>query len=106
MDPLYYYMQFVKFGFGRTVRDASRMIQNKQLSREKGLELARKYDHEFPHEFFDEVLEYLNLSQREFHDIVDKHRNLEIWEQEGDGWKLQYPLSDVDDSDEVRKTYG
>ena len=27
IDNLYYYMQFIKFGFGRAVRDASRLIQ-------------------------------------------------------------------------------
>jgi N-acetyl sugar amidotransferase len=92
MDPLYYYMQFIKFGFGRAVRDASRMIQNGHITREQGLEFARKYDHEFPHEFFEEVLDYLSLSEQEFRDIVDKHRNPEIWARSGNDWKLRYPL--------------
>ena len=35
IDTLYYYMQFIKFGFGRATRDACRMIQNNQLSREE-----------------------------------------------------------------------
>jgi len=93
MDPLYYYMQFIKFGFGRAVRDASRMVQNKQMTREKALELAKKYDHEFPHEFFNEVLLYLNINEEEFNDIVDKHRNLEIWKKTGNDWALRYPLT-------------
>ena len=92
MDPLYYYMQFIKFGFGRAVRDASRMVQNKQMTREKALELAKKYDHEFPHEFFNEVLLYLDINEEEFNDIVDKHRNLEIWKKTGNDWALRYPL--------------
>ena len=33
IDTLYYYMQLIKFGFGRTIRDASRLIQNKHISR-------------------------------------------------------------------------
>ncbi len=92
MDPLYYYMQYIKFGFGRAIRDASRMIQNGHMTREEGLELAGKYDSEFPQEFFDEVLEYLDLSEDEFHHIVDKHRNPEIWKKEDGGWRLRYPL--------------
>ena len=92
MDPLYYYMQFIKFGFGRAVRDASRMIQNKHLTREEALELARKYDSEFPHECFDEVLKYLDLDKDEFTVIVDKHRNDEIWGKDGKDWKLKYPI--------------
>lgn len=92
MDPLYYYMQFIKFGFGRAVRDASRMIQNGHLARAEGLELARKYDHEFPHEFFPEVLEYLNLNESVFQEVVDKHRNLEVWTKSAGLWQVRYPL--------------
>lgn len=91
-DNLYYYMQYIKFGFGRAVRDASRMIQNRQMERGKGLELARKYDHEFPSLHFKDMLEYLSLREDEFLEIVDKHRNPEIWKKEGDEWKLRYPL--------------
>ena len=58
IDCLYYYMQFIKFGFGRATRDACRMIQNNQMTREKGIELARKYDNEFSEDDFDEVLKF------------------------------------------------
>jgi len=92
MDNLYYHMQFIKFGFGRAVRDACRMIQNDQMSRERALALARKYDDEFPYEYFDEVLDYLDLSEDRFHEIVDMHRNPEVWEEDGGDWKLRYPL--------------
>jgi hypothetical protein len=92
MDNLYYYMQFIKFGFGRAVRDACRMIQNDQMSRAKALALARKYDDEFPYEYFEEVLDYLDLAEDKFHEIVDMHRNLEVWQKEDNDWKLRYPL--------------
>ena len=36
MDDLYYYMQYIKFGFGRCTRDVSRHIQNGHLSTEDG----------------------------------------------------------------------
>lgn len=90
-DNLYYYLQYIKFGFGRATRDASRMIQNKQLTREAALDLARKYDHEFPALYFKDMLEYLSLTEKEFYDIVDKHRNSEIWEKSPEGWRLRYP---------------
>lgn len=92
MDTLYYYMQYIKFGFGRAVRDASRMIQNGHLTREEGLDLARKYDDEFPHTYFHDQLEYLGLTKPEFDETVDRHRNEEIWAFEGNRWKLRYPL--------------
>ena len=48
MDDLYYYMQYIKFGFGRCIRDVSRFIQNGHLARKEALDLCLKYDGEFP----------------------------------------------------------
>jgi N-acetyl sugar amidotransferase len=91
IDTLFYYLQYVKFGFGRAARDASRMIQNGHLTRAEGLDYVRRYDHEFPHTYYAEQLEYLGLSDREMREIVDLHRNEEIWEG-GDGqWALRHP---------------
>lgn len=92
MDNSYYYFQFIKFGFGRASRDASRMIQNHHISREEGLELVRKYDDEYPRTFFEEALDYLGVNEREFNEVVDLHRNSEIWKFEGNQWKLRYPV--------------
>ena len=79
IDNLYYYMQYVKFGFGRATRDSCRMIQNNQMTREKAIELARKYDNEFPSKNLKEVLSFLDLNEDKFEEIVNKHRNEEIW---------------------------
>lgn len=91
IDNLYYYMQFVKFGFGRAIRDSCRMIQNNQMTRAEGLELVRKYDDEFPSSFHDEHLEYLKMNAVEFTETVDKHRNKELWNFSGNRWALRYP---------------
>jgi N-acetyl sugar amidotransferase len=88
IDSLYYYMQYVKFGFGRATRDACRMIQNNQMTRAEGAELARKYDAEFPSTHFQENLRYLDLAEPEFTEVVDQHRNREIWRRDGNEWKL------------------
>ena len=79
IDSLYYYMQYIKFGFGRATRDACRMIQNNQMTRMQAIKYAREYDHEFPLKDFKEVLTFLDLSEEEFEKIVNKHRNDEIW---------------------------
>ena len=89
MDNLYYYMQLIKFGFGRATRDACRMIQNDQMSRDEGLSLVAQYDAEFPQTFFEENLDYLGMNRAEFTRLVDLHRNSEIWRREE--WKLRFP---------------
>lgn len=91
IDNLYYHMQFIKFGFGRAVRDTCRMIQNGQMTRDEALELVRKYDDEFPKTSHDEHLEYLGLSEAELSETIDRHRDPQIWEQEGNRWILRHP---------------
>ncbi len=89
IDALYYYMQYIKFGFGRATRDSCRMIQNNQMTRDEAIILARKYDNEFPEQDFNEVLDYLKLNQDSFDEIVNKHRNTEIWKSsKNNKWEL------------------
>lgn len=92
IDDVYYYLQFIKFGFGRAARDASRMINNGHMSREEGLRLAQKYDGEFPKTHYRDVLEFLSMSSGEFSQIIDLHRNPEIWDMVGNEWRLRHPL--------------
>ena len=89
IDSLYYYMQYIKFGFGRAVRDTSRFIQNSQMSRNEALEIVKKYDGEFPKNDLKEVLEYLNLNNFDFEEIINNHRNSEVWKKDNNSWKLK-----------------
>lgn len=90
IDNLYYYMQMIKFGFGRASRDASRQIYRGRMTRPQAVEMARQYDEEFPRTFFADDLDYLGLTEPEFYRLVDEHRNPEIWKFEGNQWKLRY----------------
>ena len=92
-DNLYYYMQYIKFGFGRTIRDACRLVQNGQMTREEALDRARAFDGEFPEEFLPEMLEYLDMDRAEFDRTVDLHRNPELWVRDSSGWRLRFPVA-------------
>ena len=92
IDDLYYYMQFIKFGFGRAVRDTSRFIQNDRMTREEAIKIVKKYDGEYPERNLSEVIKFLNMTNGEFTEIIDKHRNNEIWENKGNFWELKNKL--------------
>jgi N-acetyl sugar amidotransferase len=91
IDDLDYYMMYVKFGFGRASRMASRLIQNGHLTREQGMQLVRRYDGEFPRRYLWQICDYLGMTEQEIRDVADKHRNPEIWMQEDGQWKLRHP---------------
>jgi len=88
IDDLYYYMQYIKFGFGRSTRDVSRFIQNGHINKIQGLKFIKKYDGEYPQRNLQEVLNYLSLKEYDFDEVIDKHRNLEIWRQKNNHWEL------------------
>ena len=68
-------MQYIKFGFGRSIRDAARLIQNGIISKEEAFHLIKKYDGEFPRKYFKNVIDYLDISnENEFIEIVDQQK--------------------------------
>lgn len=92
MDDLYYYMQFIKFGFGRCARDTSRLIYRGKMDRNEALRLSKLYEGEFPEHTIDAALEFMKISRPEFEKIVDKHRENWIWEKKDSRWDLRYPI--------------
>lgn len=91
-DGFHFYMQFIKFGFGRCTSEAAMEIRSGHITREEGVALVRKYDGEFPKKYFKEYLQYLDLTEEEFWKIVGKFRSPHVWEKTIDGWKLKYQV--------------
>ena len=54
-------------------------IRNGKITREEGVLLVDKFDQEFPKKYFSEFLNYISLSENEFHDTVDKFRSPHLW---------------------------
>jgi N-acetyl sugar amidotransferase len=88
-DGFHFYMQFIKFGFGRCTSEAAMEIRCGHITREEGVALVRKFDGEFPRRYFKEYLEYLDITEEEFGKIVDKFRSPHIWEKVNGQWKLR-----------------
>ena len=89
IDGFNYWTTFVKFGIGRATYDASQEIQQRHITRSEGVALVRRFDGEFPVRYFREILEYLSLSEDEFHKIADRFRSPHLWHKETGVWKLR-----------------
>ena len=66
------YIKFLKRGFGRTTHLASIDIRNGKLSREKGLDLVKKFDGKRPHSL-DWFLKLLGITEEKFNEIIKNH---------------------------------
>jgi len=91
IDDPYFFLQFLKFGFGRALRDAARAIQNGHMTRAEGLAMVEKYDGEPPQTFRKQWLDYVSMTEEDFREVTDLHKNAEIWDEHSQGWSLRNP---------------
>ena len=92
-DGFHYYLRYIKFGLGRSVDDAAHEIRDGHLTREEGVALMHRYEGEFPERYFKEFLEYLDITEEHFWDVVDSWRTPHLWEKDNGEWRLKYPIS-------------
>ena len=87
--PMHFYTMYVKFGIGRATYDACQEIRNKKITRDEAIKLVIKFDSEFPKRYFQEFLNYLNISENEFKKKIDELRSPHLWEQKNSKWVLK-----------------
>ena len=93
IDPFHYFATLIKFGIGRCTYDAAQEIRNNKITREEAACLVKKYDTEFPTKYFKEFLKYIDSTEEEFWETIDKHRSPHIWKKVNREWKLRHTVS-------------
>ena len=111
IDDFHYYTTGIKFGIGRASYDAAQEIRSGDITREEGIALVSKFDHEFPTRFEDEIYRYLSLPKNEFPDasemfeqpimdseyfknLTDGFRSPHIWKFQDGSWQLRHVIED------------
>lgn len=109
IDDLHYYTTGVKFGIGRASYDAAQEIRSGDINRDEGVALVKRFDHEFPDRFANELFSYLSLPEGEFPQaakmfeqpfmdrdyfnlLADQFRSPHLWYKEQGEWKLRHPV--------------
>ncbi|MBF0216038.1 MAG: N-acetyl sugar amidotransferase [Candidatus Omnitrophica bacterium] len=93
-DGYHFYLGYMKFGLGRASRDAQQDIRRNHITREEGVALVRRYDHEFPKKNFEWFLGYLAITEEFFWQVMDLYRERSnVWEKEYGKWILKYLVS-------------
>ena len=92
IDGQHYYTMFIKFGQGRAMNDVNRDIRDGFISREEGVELINKYDGEMPKKYFQEVLDYMGISEERYWEVIDAARSPHLWEKVNGEWQLKHKV--------------
>lgn len=110
IDDFHYYTTGTKFGIGRASYDAAQEIRSGDIDRDEGIALVRRFDHEFPERFADEIFRYLSIPAAEFPEahrmfeqptmdreyfthLTDSFRSPHLWLWEDGQWKLRHPIA-------------
>ena len=93
IDDLHYYTTYIKYGIGRATYDASQEIRNNHLTRDEGKNLVKKYDGEFPDNYFSEIMKFLEIDEKNFYKICDKFRSNHLWKKVKNNWKLRHTVN-------------
>jgi N-acetyl sugar amidotransferase len=109
IDDLHYFTTGIKFGIGRASYDAAQEIRSGDILRDEGVALVKKFDHEYPERFADELFSYLSLSEKDFpqaskmfeESIMDREyfrlltnqfRSPHLWFCDNSKWSLRHTL--------------
>jgi N-acetyl sugar amidotransferase len=110
IDDFHYYTTYIKFGIGRATYDAAQEIRSRDITRDEGVALVRRFDGEWPDRFADEIFRYLSLPESEFPQaskmfeqpvmdrayfdaLADRFRSPHLWRREDDGtWRLRHAV--------------
>lgn len=109
IDDLHYFTTGIKFGIGRATYDAAQEIRSGDITREEGVALVKRFDHEFPERFADELFRYLSLPGTEFPKaekmfenpimdreyfrlLTDQFRSPHLWFHEKGQWRLRHTV--------------
>jgi len=109
IDDFHYYTTWIKFGIGRATYDAAQEIRSRDITREEGVALVRRFDGEFPDRFADEIFRYLSLPESEFpvasrmfeqpmidreyfDNLADSFRSPHLWDHTDEGWRLRHTV--------------
>ncbi len=93
IDGFHYYLAYIKFGIGRTTSDAAHEIRDDKIEREEGIALINRYDSEFPSKNYKTFLEFCDITDEQFWEVIDSWRSDHLWEKVDGEWALKTDVS-------------
>jgi hypothetical protein len=93
---LNYFLKYVKFGFGRTT-DVVGYWQRSDaidISLKKGRRLIEDHDHKLDRRVLDDFLDFTGYDHDEFWEVVESHRNTDVFDRSFRDGKVPKPTND------------
>lgn len=82
------YIKFIKHGYGKVTDHVCREIRLRRMTREKGIELVKKYSNIQPKNL-DLFLKWIGITENSFHYLIDQHRSKNFWRR-NNNWEWEF----------------
>jgi N-acetyl sugar amidotransferase len=92
LDGFHYYLSYIKFGIGRATSDAAHEIRDGKITREEGISLVKRFDHERPTKYYQEFLDYCSITNEEVEQVIDSWRSDHLWTKIDGEWVLRHAV--------------
>jgi len=89
LNPVNQMLKFIKFGFGQCMDEACNDIRTKHITREKGIELVKKYDGKCSEVYIKDFCDYIGITATEFWNTAEKFRG-KMWVKKNNNWYNTY----------------
>ena len=77
---------------GRASAAAEQEIRSGVISRDEGIALVKRFDSEFPSKYYKDFLEYIQIDNKKFEEVIERSRPEHLWHKDGKEWKLKEPI--------------
>jgi N-acetyl sugar amidotransferase len=99
LDGFHYYLAFIKFGLGRATSDSAHEIRDGHITRAEGAALVAKFDGEFPEKYFKTFLEYCDITESYFWEVINSWRSEHLWDHIDGEWRLKHNVANTEFED-------
>lgn len=92
---IHHYLKWYKFGFTRLFDNLSIEIRNERMSRWEAINKLKEFGDQRPDNDIEKFCEFVDITNKEFYEIIEKFRNKKIWKKESGIWKIKnYIIND------------
>ncbi len=89
LNPVNQMLKFIKFGFGQCMDQVCYDIRSGHITREKGIELVKKYDGKCSKVYIEDFCDFIGITISEFWNTAEKFRG-KMWIKKNNNWHNTY----------------
>ncbi len=86
------FLKYYKLGFGRVTDQVCEAIHQGLMTRDEGIDLVNRYDGKCSGKYIKQFCDYIEISNDQFWEVLDKHVNKDLFQKENGEWRPKFEV--------------